>query len=45
MAVLKFRREGATVEVIGLNRASETIIDRFGIHDKPEQLDRILGGH
>ncbi|MFT5520126.1 MAG: SulP family sulfate permease [Enterobacterales bacterium] len=45
MAVLKFRREGATVEVIGLNRASETIIDRFGIHDKPEQIDRILGGH
>ena len=45
MAVMKFRREGAKVEIIGLNRASETIIDRFGVHDKPEQLERVLGGH
>jgi len=45
MAVIKFRREGAEVELIGLNRASETIIDRFGIHDKPEQIERVLGGH
>ncbi len=45
MAVIKFRREGADVEVIGLNEASETIIDRIGVHDKPEQLDRVLGGH
>lgn len=44
MAVIKFRREGAQVEIIGLNRASETIIDRFGVHDKPEQLERVLGG-
>ena len=45
MAVLKFRREGAEVEVIGLNEASETIVDRFGVHDKPEEIDRVLGGH
>ena len=45
MAVIKFRREGAKVDIIGLNRASETIIDRFGVHDKPEQLERVLGGH
>ena len=44
-AVIKFRREGATVEVRGLNAASETIIDRFGLHDKPEAIDKILGGH
>lgn len=44
-AVIKFRREGAIVEVKGLNEASETIIDRFGVHDKPEEIDRILGGH
>ena len=43
--VMKFRREGAQVEVIGLNRASETIIDRFGVHDKPEELEKVLGGH
>ncbi|CAH0991679.1 C4-dicarboxylic acid transporter DauA [Sinobacterium norvegicum] len=43
--VLKFKREGAEVEVIGLNQASKTIIDRFGVHDKPEEIDEVLGGH
>ena len=28
-AVIKFRREGAEVEIIGLNEASATIVDRF----------------
>ncbi len=45
MAVVKFRREGSQVEVIGLNQASETIVDRFGVHDKPEELEKVLGGH
>lgn len=45
MAVIKFRREGAQVEIIGLNEASETIVDRFGVHDKPEELEKVLGGH
>lgn len=45
MAVLKFRREGADVELIGLNNATETIVDRFGVHDKPEEIERVLGGH
>ncbi len=35
-AVVKFRREGTDVEVIGLNEASATMIDRFGTHDKPD---------
>ncbi|NOQ81488.1 MAG: STAS domain-containing protein [Methylophaga sp.] len=43
--VIKFRREGAEVEVIGLNAASTTIIDRFGVHDKPEEIEKIMGGH
>lgn len=43
--VIKLRREGALVEIIGLNHASETIVDRFGVHDKPEELERVLGGH
>jgi SulP family sulfate permease len=43
--VLKFRREGTEVEVVGLNDASETIVDRFGKHDKPEEIDKVLGGH
>jgi SulP family sulfate permease len=44
-AVLKLRRQGAEVELIGLNEASATIIDRFGIHDKPEEIEKIMGGH
>ncbi len=41
--VLKFRREGADVEIIGLNKASETIVDRLAIHDKPGALERLMG--
>ena len=42
-AVIKFRREGSEVEVIGLNEASATIVDRFGVHDKPETVDQLMG--
>jgi SulP family sulfate permease len=41
MAVLKFRRDGAEVEIIGMNAASETLVDRLGIHDKPGALDKL----
>ncbi|WP_197735875.1 SulP family inorganic anion transporter [Allostella humosa] len=34
-AVLRLRRQGVAVEVIGLNAASATLVDRFGVHDKP----------
>ena len=40
--VLKFRREGAVVEVLGLNEASATMIDKFAVHDK-EDADLITG--
>jgi SulP family sulfate permease len=40
--VLKFRREGAEVEIIGLNEASATMVDRLAVHDKPDALDRLL---
>ena len=33
-AVIKFRREGTAVEIVGLNEASATMGDRFGTHDK-----------
>lgn len=42
--VIKFRREGADVEVLGLNQASATIVDRFGVHDKASAED-ILNSH
>jgi sulfate permease, SulP family len=41
--VLKFRRDGAEVEIIGLNDASATIIDKLAIHDKPGALDMPAG--
>jgi len=34
-AILKFRREGTQVEVIGLNEASASMVERFATHDKP----------
>ena len=40
--VLKFRREGAIVEIVGLNEASETIVDQLAIHDKPGALERLM---
>ncbi|MHA7880840.1 MAG: SulP family inorganic anion transporter [Saccharospirillum sp.] len=44
-AVIKFRREGAQVQIIGMNSASATIIDRFGVHDKPEDVEKLMAGH
>jgi len=41
--VLKFRREGTEVEVIGLNEASATLVDKFGIHDKDGADDMLMG--
>ena len=43
MIVLKFRREGAEVEIVGINEASETIVDQLAIHDKPGALERLMG--
>jgi SulP family sulfate permease len=42
MAVLKFRRDGAEVEIVGMNTASETIVDELALHDKPGALDKML---
>ena len=42
--VLKFRREGAEVDVVGLNEASATLVDRIAVHDKPD-AEKLLGGH
>ncbi|MEL6127045.1 MAG: SulP family inorganic anion transporter, partial [Pseudomonadota bacterium] len=43
MIVLKFRREGADVEIVGMNKASETIVDKLAVHDEPGAMDRLLG--
>ncbi len=41
--VIKFRREGTDVEVIGLNEASATMVDRFAVHDKPGAVEQLMG--
>lgn len=41
MAILKFRRDGAEVELVGMNEASETIVDKLAIHDKPGAMDKL----
>ena len=43
MVVLKFRRDGAEVEIIGMNEASETLMGRLSEHDKPGALERLMG--
>ncbi len=40
--VLKFRRQGTVVDIIGMNEASATIVDKFGIHDKPDALEQSI---
>jgi SulP family sulfate permease len=41
--VLKFRRDGTEVEVIGLNAASATMVDKFAVHDKDGAEDMLMG--
>jgi SulP family sulfate permease len=40
--ILKFRREATEVEVIGLNDASATMVDRFATHDKDDAIERMI---
>ena len=42
--VMKFRREGTEIDLIGMNLASATIVDRLGVHDKPNALE-LLTNH
>ncbi|UJF19742.1 SulP family inorganic anion transporter [Vibrio sp. SS-MA-C1-2] len=43
--VIKFRREGADVEIIGMNEATTTVVDKFGVHNNPEEVEKLLNGH
>lgn len=42
-AVLKFRKAGTDVEVVGLNDASATIMDKLAMHDQPNAMEKVLG--
>jgi len=41
--VLKFRQQSVDVELVGLNEASATMVDRFAIHDKEDAPERAMG--
>jgi sulfate permease, SulP family len=41
--VLKFRKEGTEVELVGMNEASETIMDKLALHNEPNAMERVLG--
>jgi len=43
--VIKFRREGTEVGLRGMNAATQTLVDRFGVHDKPDEVERLMNGH
>jgi SulP family sulfate permease len=40
--VMKFRRKGTEVDVLGLNEASATLVDKFGVHDKNVAQDILM---
>ncbi|MCF4010303.1 SulP family inorganic anion transporter [Rheinheimera sp. UJ63] len=41
--VLKFRREGTEVELLGLNAASATLVDKFAVHNRPDAIEKLMG--
>jgi len=43
--VIKFERAGTKVKLIGMNEATQTIVDKFAIHDKPAEVEKLLAGH
>ncbi len=40
--VFKWRKQGVIVDVIGLNEASATIVDRFGEHHKTDKVSDVM---
>ncbi|MGB7087388.1 MAG: SulP family inorganic anion transporter [Phormidesmis sp.] len=42
--VLKFRAHGSEVNLVGLNEASATLIERLAVHDKPDAM-ALVGDH
>lgn len=43
--VIKFRREGAEVELVGMNTATETVVDKFAMYNDPKEVEKLMGGH
>ena len=43
--VIKFKRKGTDVSIVGLNEATQTIVDKYAVYNNPKEIDRIMGGH
>ncbi|HAG92587.1 MAG: sodium-independent anion transporter [Pseudomonadales bacterium] len=43
--VIRFRREGTEVNIVGMNEATRTVVDKFGVYDKPEEVEKLMAGH
>lgn len=43
--IIKFKREGTSVEVIGMSEATATIVDKFGVHNDPAEVEKLMAGH
>ncbi|MDM1696976.1 SulP family inorganic anion transporter [Thiopseudomonas alkaliphila] len=43
--VIKFKRLGADVEIIGMTAATATIVDKFGVHNDPKEVEKLMAGH
>ncbi|MCC3751908.1 MAG: STAS domain-containing protein, partial [Halorhodospira halophila] len=41
--VINFRREGVAVDVVGMNEATATIVDRYAVHNEPDAVERLMG--
>jgi len=42
--VIRFRREGTAVQLLGMNEATQTVVGKFSEFDKPDEGDKI-GAH
>ncbi|SDB42994.1 sulfate permease, SulP family [Pseudidiomarina indica] len=40
--VMKFRRAGVETEIIGMNEATVTIVDKFGTHHDPAEVEKLM---
>lgn len=43
--VIKYKRDGAQVEIVGMSEATETIVDKFGVHNDPKEVEKLMAGH
>ena len=41
--VVTFRRDGTEVELVGLNKASATLVDKFAVHNDPNAVEKLMG--